>query len=155
MTKVSGGDLSEGQKACLRLVDEHRTSKEIARILGISPFTVDQRLTLARKKLGAATRIEAARIFAEYDGISQPLVYEPQAIDATAAPAIQSAPPNRGERLAQSGFRAMLTAPPIGGERHDLSKKEVLLKGLGIAFYSAVVLTVIAIVLIGALRLFR
>ena len=28
-------ELTEGQKACLRLVDDHLTSKQIARILGI------------------------------------------------------------------------------------------------------------------------
>lgn len=57
-------ELTEGQKACLRLVDDHMTSKEIARSLGISHFTVDQRLDAARRKLNAATRKDAAKIFA-------------------------------------------------------------------------------------------
>ena len=40
-------DLTDGQKACLRLVVDYHTSKEISRILGISPFTVDQRLDVS------------------------------------------------------------------------------------------------------------
>jgi len=36
--------LSEGQLDCLRLVDQHLSSKEIAVELGISPHTVDQRI---------------------------------------------------------------------------------------------------------------
>ena len=54
-------ELTEGQKACLRLVDDHMTSKEIGRSLGISHFTVDQRLDAARRKLNAATRKDAAK----------------------------------------------------------------------------------------------
>ena len=70
-------DLTEGQKACLRLVVQHHTSKEIARKLGISRYTVDQRLDAARHKLNAASRKDAAKIFAERDTypISQPFVY--------------------------------------------------------------------------------
>ncbi len=60
-------ELTEGQKDCLRLVDDHHTSKEIARILGISSFTVDQRLDGARRKLHAATRKDAAKIFADLE----------------------------------------------------------------------------------------
>jgi DNA-binding CsgD family transcriptional regulator len=55
-------DLTEGQKACLRLVVQHHTSKEIARKLGISRYTVDQRLDAARHKLNAASRKDAAKI---------------------------------------------------------------------------------------------
>ena len=56
MNAQSPLDLTEGQKACLRLVVQQQTSKEIARVLGISPFTVDQRLDAARRKLNAASR---------------------------------------------------------------------------------------------------
>jgi DNA-binding CsgD family transcriptional regulator len=35
MTTNSQTQLTDGQKACLRLVDDHHTSKEIARIFGI------------------------------------------------------------------------------------------------------------------------
>jgi len=54
--------VTEGQRACLRLVLLHMSSKDIGRALGISRHTVDQRLKLAMKAVGAASRIEAARL---------------------------------------------------------------------------------------------
>ena len=39
--------LSKGQLDCLRLVDQHYSSKEIAGELNISPHTVDQRIRQA------------------------------------------------------------------------------------------------------------
>jgi DNA-binding CsgD family transcriptional regulator len=64
--------LSEGQRDCLRLVNQHWSSKEIARILQISRHTVDQRLALACRILNSGSRREAARLFATYD----PIIYE-------------------------------------------------------------------------------
>lgn len=58
--KLEIGRLSEGQKDCLRLVLAHMTSKEIARCLGVSSHTVDQRLRYAIRTLGARTRMQAA-----------------------------------------------------------------------------------------------
>lgn len=68
-------DLSEGQRACLRGVLAMRSSKEIAKELGISPHTVDKRLKDAMKILGVSSRVEAARMLAseEREGY-QPLV---------------------------------------------------------------------------------
>ena len=51
---------TEKQCRVLDLLIEHKTSKEIARALGISPFTVDQRIALARAKLGVSSRNELA-----------------------------------------------------------------------------------------------
>ena len=65
--------LSHAQQECLRLVDRHLTSKEIAIRLGVSPHTINQRLERACKQLGVATRKEAARLMAVYD----PIIYEP------------------------------------------------------------------------------
>lgn len=56
--------LTAKQREVLDLVLQHKTSKEIARALGISPDTVDQRISFARKKLGASSRNEAALIYA-------------------------------------------------------------------------------------------
>lgn len=52
--------LTGKQRQVLDLLIQHKTSKEIARELGISPHTVDQRIQFAREKLGAQTRGEAA-----------------------------------------------------------------------------------------------
>lgn len=57
--------LSEGQIVCLRMVQLQMTSKEIARQLGISSHTVDQRIRYAMRTLGASTRADAAVILAE------------------------------------------------------------------------------------------
>ena len=52
--------LTAKQREVLDLLIEHKSSKEIARELGISPHTVDQRVQFAKEKLGAETRSEAA-----------------------------------------------------------------------------------------------
>lgn len=64
MSKPSFAELTDGQKACLRLVDDNHRSKGIARILGITPFTVDQRLDATRLTLSSTSRKDAAKIFA-------------------------------------------------------------------------------------------
>lgn len=72
--------LTEQQRACLRHVYAHRTSKEIAPLLGIEPGSVDQHIKAAMKTLGVSDRRTAARLFAEQD--TQPLVYQPPDIAA-------------------------------------------------------------------------
>jgi DNA-binding CsgD family transcriptional regulator len=57
--------LSPQQVACLRLVAELRTSKQISELLGISSHTVDTHLSNAARKLGAANRMEAARLLVD------------------------------------------------------------------------------------------
>ncbi len=54
--------LSERERQVLRLAEEGRSSKEIARALGISPGTTRNYLSEAAQKLGVSSRIEAARI---------------------------------------------------------------------------------------------
>lgn len=66
--------LTEAQRICLRMVLMHLSSKDIARELGISPHTVDQRLRMAIQVLGVANRFEAARILARYES---PNAYQP------------------------------------------------------------------------------
>jgi len=52
--------LTAKQREVMDLLIEHKTSKEIARALGISPHTVDQRINFVKSKLGVASRGEAA-----------------------------------------------------------------------------------------------
>ena len=149
-------ELTDGQKACLRLVDDHHTSKQIARILGISPFTVDQRLDAARRKLDAPSRKDAAKMFAamEHKGISQPFVYEPRRLEQSAIGDIQTSPPSRVEQIFSS-MSSMISVPPIGGERHELRNKEILIQSLNIAFFSTLVIAFSVVVLTGTFRLFQ
>jgi DNA-binding CsgD family transcriptional regulator len=68
--------LSPGQLDCLRLVDQHLSSKEIAAELGISPHTVDQRIRQALQILGVERRTQAARIVAQFSGPYQRLIHQ-------------------------------------------------------------------------------
>ncbi len=54
--------LSDRERAVLRHADEGCSNKDIARMLDLSPGTVRNYLSEASTKLGAASRIEAARI---------------------------------------------------------------------------------------------
>jgi len=61
--------LTQKQRDVLDLLMEFKTSKEISRILEISPHTVDQRVEAAKSKLGAVSRSELALIYREMVGI--------------------------------------------------------------------------------------
>lgn len=59
--------LTPRERECLRLTGR-MTSKDIARHLGISPHTVDERIGAAVKKLGASDRRAAARLLQDHEG---------------------------------------------------------------------------------------
>jgi DNA-binding CsgD family transcriptional regulator len=59
--------LTPRERECLRLAGS-MTSKDIARHLGISPHTVDERIGAAVKKLGAPDRRAAARLLQGQEG---------------------------------------------------------------------------------------
>jgi DNA-binding CsgD family transcriptional regulator len=74
--------LTPAQLDCLRLVDQHLSSKEIAAELGISHHTVDQRVRQSLAILGVERRAQAARIVAQYCGPYQRLIHQPPYIEA-------------------------------------------------------------------------
>jgi DNA-binding CsgD family transcriptional regulator len=104
--------LTEQQRICLRHVFAHKTSKEIAPLLGIEPGSVDQHIKAAMRILGVGDRRSAARLLAEQEGTApppspaaqipapppvQPLVYQspdiaPLLDPATMGPPIESGP---------------------------------------------------------------
>ena len=67
-----GGDpidaLSDLEKEVLRLFLVSSDQKDLARRIGRSPATVEQRLTRARRKLGVARSLDAALLLAEREG---------------------------------------------------------------------------------------
>lgn len=69
--------LTDKQRACLDLLLERKTSKQIARELKISKYTVDQRITAARQILGAADRDEAAIVYARLKRLCDRVAYDP------------------------------------------------------------------------------
>lgn len=74
MTPDRIDQLSPRERECLALVAENFSSKEIARKLDLSPYTVDEYIATARVKLGASSRAEAARLLtaAEVDSSAPP-----------------------------------------------------------------------------------
>lgn len=77
--------LSQGQLDCLRLVERHMSSKEIAAELGISPHTVDQRVRGALHILGVERRSQAARLVAGALSPYQRLIHQPSAVEPAGA----------------------------------------------------------------------
>lgn len=69
--------LTDKHRACLDLLLDHRTSKQIARILDIAKPTVDQRLAAARGILGASNRGDAAMRYARLRAVYDQIIYDP------------------------------------------------------------------------------
>lgn len=66
--KAGVARLSEGERACLRLLARGHDTKSLAAELGISPAAATERLRAARAKLGTATSREAARLLEVSEG---------------------------------------------------------------------------------------
>jgi DNA-binding CsgD family transcriptional regulator len=103
--------LSAGQLDCLRLVDQHLSSKEIANELHISPHTVDQRIRQALGILGVERRTQAARIVAQRSGPYQRLIHQspyipgdPQSVQPEAAVSNQIRHADRAGEAGGAGF---------------------------------------------------
>ena len=69
--------LSAAQIETLRHVFEHKNSKQIARIMGVSPHTVDERVRRSLKKLNVSNRVEASRILAAHGAFGDVTPYQP------------------------------------------------------------------------------
>jgi DNA-binding CsgD family transcriptional regulator len=76
--------LTPRERDCLLLVGQGRSSKEIAQLLDLSPYTVDEYIKSAVAKMAAPNRREAARMFvAETNRVFSPpqkIGDEPQAL---------------------------------------------------------------------------
>ena len=100
--------LTRGQLDCLRLVDQHLSSKEIAAELNISPHTVDQRIRQALHTLGVDRRTQAARIVAQHSGPYQRLIHQSPYIPAAAGS-------DQPEAAAGNQIRHASRAGEVGG----------------------------------------
>lgn len=78
------GRLTAKQREVLQLVVQRKSSKEIARLLGIAKPTVDQRIVNARQILGARDRDEAALIFAQDAQTYDRITYDPARVPSAA-----------------------------------------------------------------------
>lgn len=68
MARGTVDDLSERQKQCLRGTYRNLSAKEIGIELGLSPHTVNEHLRDARRLLGVARSMEAARLLIAAEG---------------------------------------------------------------------------------------
>lgn len=90
-------DLSERQKQCLRGIYNNLSAKEIGIELGLSPHTVNEHLRDARRVLGVARSMEAARMLVAAEGdnriVPDPIRVEipPSSSDASEAYPLGSA----------------------------------------------------------------
>src|SRR6187551_240318 len=100
--------LTDKQRECLRMVYRHMETKEIARVLGLSPDGVTQRIKAAMKTLGVDRRRDAALILAEAEGLAPypRQVYPSRDIASTREPAML-APSTEGEWQSGSSGEAM------------------------------------------------
>jgi DNA-binding CsgD family transcriptional regulator len=122
--------LTDRQKAYLRHVFQHRTSDEIAHLEQVSARAVDKQLLLAKDTLGATSRFEAARMFAEFEaGVER---FYPASIAPT-RPEVWPLP---------------LPVPTKRAALNILSWRQVLAWGAIIGIATPVALTVAAMVLI-------
>ena len=109
--------LTEKQREALQLIVQHKTSKEAGQILGISPYTVDQRITAIKQKVGAASRRELVRIFSDAAGISHRTVYQESCVHESSEPTHEGAVDGR-----------ILVSGPPGGESFEIDP--LLFRGL-------------------------
>lgn len=141
--------LSAAQVETLQHVFAHRSSKEIARIMGVSPHTVDERLRRAIRLLGVNSRIEAARLVAGNASPSayQPLIYQPSELaPGSDAPDEQAALSGRGQPGAFSiGYPFPTKARPIN--THGL--RERMIWPILIAFGTIMAFAALYAVLLG------
>lgn len=78
------GSLTQAQVEVLDRVLQHKTSKEIARELGIAPNTVDQRIKAVWPKLGTSDRPSTARRYALLKSICGQTTYGQPVVDLAA-----------------------------------------------------------------------
>ena len=142
--------LSVAQIDTLRHVYEHKNSKQIARLMNVSPHTVDERVRRSLKKLNASNRIEAARILAVngvFDHVTpyQPLTY--QLIDLGDAPAPPDAEPGRSSlrRLFDIGSPFPTASQPAN--RHGLMER--IIWPILIAFATILAFSALYSILVG------
>lgn len=118
-------ELSERQYACLIRAGEGMSSKEIGRVLGISPSTVDNHIHVAITKLNARNRWHAAQLL-------RPIRREEEPPVRALAPLV----------------------PPIGGRPNTAPPRRRLTQIMAIAATSLIALTSACVLILGAIEVF-
>lgn len=151
MDQLSVEKLTDRQKDCLRLVARGFTSKEIGRLLDLSPSTVDNHVTAAVQQLGAPNRGVAARALADLE-FRQKLPSQPQHLaqsDQTAILATETG----GTGWSRTALQ-LLDLPPVGGKRNDLDGTSRTLRILQVAVLATASVIALTILVSGLFRTF-
>lgn len=112
--------LSEKQREVLELVVARYSSKEIARKLGISKHTVDQRITLARQKFGAASRNELVTRYLASQAICDRVAYDPAQVPESFIPHDIGAQGEQSGPIFSVADMAGFTSPFVSAEGSPL-----------------------------------
>ena len=154
--QIALGELTDKQREVLDLLIQHKTSKEIARRLSISPHTVDQRIQFAKEKLGANSRSEAAVTYRRLLETYGHVTYDESGI-ADADPMADQADGPQGP-LPVSSLRQRFRSRPSHGPEADFQVVPELFDGrfgtllrLGTIFAIALFLV---LVVLGGLAMF-
>ncbi|MDC0887346.1 helix-turn-helix transcriptional regulator [Altererythrobacter sp.] len=103
--EVAGfGTLTQKQRDVLDFLIEHKTSKEIARELDISPHTVDQRINFSKRKLGVSSRSQLATLYRRQREIYDQSIYDESYIDGMAIPLESNGTDNAAAYLLHDGI---------------------------------------------------
>ncbi|HEX8653649.1 MAG TPA: helix-turn-helix transcriptional regulator [Allosphingosinicella sp.] len=140
--------LSEGQKACLRLVAQGMSSKEIAKELGLTPQTVDTYLKTSMARLGVASRREAARILVASE--LSPNLGSPSLRLADSGPR-----PDQASTTGTTGWLSWVRPPPVGGGFHDLNWSQKTYQALLVAVISTAIVIALALGIAGLFQTFN
>ena len=146
--------LSAAQIETLRHVFEHKNSKEIARLMNVSPHTVDERVRRSLKKLNVSNRVEAATILARngvFDDVTpyQPLTYQP--LHLSVDPAADEGDLGQGSfwQIFNIGLPVPTKSQPIN--RHGLLER--IIWPILIAFVTILAFSALYSILVGLGRL--
>lgn len=151
MDQQSVEKLTDRQKDCLRLVAQGFTSKEIGRLLDLSPSTVDNHVTAAVQQLGAANRGTAARELIDLE-LRQKLPSQPQTLAQSEQNAILAT--DVGDAGGSGHARQFFALPPVGGKRNDLDGASRTLRILQVAVLATASVIALTILVSGLFRTF-
>ena len=144
--------LTDRQKECLRLVGQGYTSKEIGRVLQLSPSTVDNHILAAVQAVGAMSRGEAARFLASTED-RQKL---PRETHTLAEPQISGLLLSTAKPPVLSIFgRQIGTFPPVGGHENDLDVATRTTRILQVSALGFGTVMSLALMIAGVFRLLR
>jgi DNA-binding CsgD family transcriptional regulator len=147
--------LSERQKQCLELVAAGHTSKQIGKLLNLSPSTVDNHVNAATERLGVDSRAMAARIFINRNQLSgfsdtDARQHFSHFSDNRSAYRHRAPTPINDRQTIRSFFRL----PPVGGVKNQFTISRRYFHVIQIMILSLMVFSAVIVTIAGIVHLF-